>query len=96
MCYMVRRPQVGIREMRQNLSVYVERVLAGETLEVTDRGRPVAILAPIAHDESTLSRLTREGHIIAATGSLPAKRIRARTARWASDQLQRMRADRDL
>lgn len=38
--------RVGVRELRQNLSVYLRRVEAGETLEVTDRGRPVALLTP--------------------------------------------------
>jgi prevent-host-death family protein len=39
--------RVGVRELRQNLSVYLRRVQAGETLEVTERGRPVARFEPI-------------------------------------------------
>jgi prevent-host-death family protein len=38
---------VTVRELRQNLSVYLRRVEAGETLRVTRRGRPAAILAPL-------------------------------------------------
>ncbi len=38
---------VGIRELRQRASEYLRRVAAGETIEVTDRGRPVALLTPI-------------------------------------------------
>lgn len=38
--------QVGVRELRQNLSRYLERVKAGETLTVTERGREVARLIP--------------------------------------------------
>lgn len=38
---------VGVRELRQRASELLRRVEAGETIEVTDRGRPVAILAPI-------------------------------------------------
>ena len=34
----LRPTRVGVRELRQNLSVYLERVIAGERLEVTDRG----------------------------------------------------------
>ena len=41
------RDQVGVRELRQNLSVYLERVKAGETLQVTERGQPVAQLTPL-------------------------------------------------
>jgi prevent-host-death family protein len=37
---------VGVRELRQNLSRYLERVKAGETLTVTERGREVARLVP--------------------------------------------------
>jgi len=37
---------VGVRELRQNLSRYLDRVKAGEGLEVTERGRVVARLIP--------------------------------------------------
>lgn len=39
-----------MRELRQHASRYLARVRAGETLEVTDRGRPVARLVPVAED----------------------------------------------
>ena len=42
-----RTPQVGVRELRQNLSVYLRRVEAGETLEVTEHGHSVARLTPL-------------------------------------------------
>ncbi|HYO93602.1 MAG TPA: type II toxin-antitoxin system prevent-host-death family antitoxin [Polyangiaceae bacterium] len=38
---------VGIRQLKQHLSEYVERAAAGETIRVTDRGQPKAILAPV-------------------------------------------------
>jgi prevent-host-death family protein len=37
---------VGVRELRQNISRYLERVKAGETLVVTERGREIALLVP--------------------------------------------------
>ena len=37
---------VGVRELRQHLSRYLERVRAGENLTVTERGRVVARLIP--------------------------------------------------
>jgi len=37
---------VGVRQLRQNLSKYLERVKDGETLTVTERGREVARLVP--------------------------------------------------
>lgn len=36
-----------MRELRQHASRYLARVRRGETIEVTDRGRPVARLVPI-------------------------------------------------
>lgn len=60
MCYMS-RARVQIRELRQNLSKYVRRVVAGESLEVTDRGRPVALLVPLPESSDVLERLAVEG-----------------------------------
>ena len=37
---------VGVRELRQNLSRYLEQVKAGEALVVTERGHEVARLIP--------------------------------------------------
>jgi prevent-host-death family protein len=39
---------VGIRALKQNASAVVARAAAGEILTVTDRGRPVAQLGPLA------------------------------------------------
>jgi prevent-host-death family protein len=41
---------VGVRELRQNLSRYLEQVKEGETLTVTERGREVARLVPSGPD----------------------------------------------
>lgn len=35
-----------MRELRQQASRYLRRVEAGETFQITERGRPVAVLAP--------------------------------------------------
>ena len=37
---------VGVRQLRQNLSRYLDRVKLGEALVVTERGREVARLVP--------------------------------------------------
>lgn len=48
MCYILCvMERVGVRELRQNLSVYLRRVRRGEALVVTERGRPVAALHPL-------------------------------------------------
>ena len=58
LCVMER---VGVRELRQNLSVYLRRVRRGETLEVTERGQPVAILQPIVAADDRFARLEARG-----------------------------------
>lgn len=72
MCYMSEHgsspARVGVRELRQNLSVYLDRVKAGETLDVTEHGRPVAQLRPRPVDAvSVIDRMIAEGRITPAT-----------------------------
>jgi prevent-host-death family protein len=57
--------RVGIRELRQNLSVYVRRVHEeGRAYEVTERGQPVARLTPLeGRPVSLLERMIAEGRI---------------------------------
>ena len=50
---------VGIRALQQTASKVVARVAAGESLTVTDRGRPVARLVPIA--DSVVEQLLAAG-----------------------------------
>jgi prevent-host-death family protein len=68
--YKIKNPKssVGVRELRQNLSVYLERVKKGEALTVTDRGQEVAILRPMPKTNSLIDRLVAEGR------ATPAKR----------------------
>ena len=61
MCYMNSRERVGVRELRQNLSVYLRRILEGHSFEVTDRGVPVALLVPLPTQDSPLARLVAAG-----------------------------------
>lgn len=64
-----RPARVGVRELRQNLSVYLRRVKAGETLEVTEHGHTVARLAPPPLETlSPYERMKAEGRIKPATG----------------------------
>lgn len=51
--------RIGVRELRRDASAILRRVAAGETVEVTDRGRPVAVL--VRSMPSGLLRLEREG-----------------------------------
>lgn len=38
---------VGVRELKQRLSEYLRRVEQGETIRVTDRGVPKAVISPV-------------------------------------------------
>lgn len=61
--------RIGIRELRQKASEYLRRVERGETIEVTDRGRPVALLTPIP-DAPPLERLRAAGDVDVASGNM--------------------------
>jgi prevent-host-death family protein len=60
---------VGVRELRQRASELLRLVEAGETIEVTDRGRPVAVIAPLP-DRGPLERLRAAGDVSAASAEL--------------------------
>ncbi len=57
--------EAGIRDLRNHLSRYLERVQAGEEIVVTDRGRAIARVLPI-DGERTIDRLIREGRVTPA------------------------------
>jgi len=77
---------VGVRELRQNLSVYLERVVAGEVLRVTDRGRPVS---------SVGERLAASGRARPARRDvLGLGRPTGRTKRPLDEALREVRDDR--
>ena len=69
---MSRRSQVGVRELRQNLSVYLARVKKGERLVVTERRQVVAVLAPADVSADPVARLIAAGRASAATRPLAA------------------------
>jgi prevent-host-death family protein len=58
---------VGVRELRQRASELLRRVSAGETIEVTDRGRPVALLSPVP-ETGPLARLRAAGEVTTPAG----------------------------
>lgn len=60
--------EVGIRALKQNASAVVADVVAGEIVTITDRGRPVAQITPIA--ASPLQRMLANGTARPARRSL--------------------------
>lgn len=60
-----------MRELRQNLSKYLARVRAGARYEVTERGKPVALLVPLEDADDPITRLEKRGlRVKRATGGL--------------------------
>ncbi len=55
------RTEVGIRELKNDLSRYIDRVRAGDDIIVTDRGRPVARLSPLERSADRLADLVAAG-----------------------------------
>jgi prevent-host-death family protein len=87
--------RIGVRELRQHASRWLKRVAAGESFEVTDRGRRVALLVPAPSGEgleelvaSGRARLGN-GHIRDLGAPLPLRRGAPRP----SEALERLRAD---
>ena len=59
--------KVGLKILKNKLSEYVRLAAAGETVVITDRGRPVAELVPPRKSaESVIERGIREGWITPA------------------------------
>jgi len=65
MCYMrahlKSEVEVGVRELRQNLSVYLARLSEGTVYRVTDRGHAVALLIPLPTATTSVERLVATG-----------------------------------
>lgn len=84
---------VGVRELRQRASELLRRVEQGETIEVTDRGRRVAILSP-PPDGGPLDRLRVLGDVESAKADfdeLPEPLVLAPGAERPSAVLSRLR-----
>ena len=87
---------VAVRALRQNLSVYLRRVEAGESFEVTARGRAIAQLTPLPEPKTPLERLVASGRATAPAGDLlrlgPPRGGRVSTR--LSEALQEVRGER--
>lgn len=81
-------PEVGVKELKNSLSRYLRRARAGEVIDVTDRGTPIARIIPIglAPDVATLmaeGRVTWSG----ARFIVPEEAIRLKPGRPLSDYI---------
>ena len=85
-----------MRELRQNASRYLALVKAGETVEVTERGELVAVLAPPSPAATARERLIAEGRLIPAGAPrfVPEPVAPSPGASSASEALAEQRAER--
>jgi prevent-host-death family protein len=69
---------VGVRELKQRLSEYLDRAERGELVRVTDRGRPKALLGPLPGRANFQAGIS-EGWIRPGSqrGLQPVKRVKA-------------------
>ena len=59
------REQVGVRELKNSLSSILRRVRRGETVTVTHRDHPVAVIVPVGTGETdrVLKELVKAGRL---------------------------------
>lgn len=82
--------------MRQNLSIYLDRVKRGEALTVTEHGTAVAILKPLARASTALDRLVAEGLAVAPRRDVASlgRARQSRRRRRLTDDLDESREER--
>ncbi len=71
--------EVGVRELKQRLSEYLDRAAGGEVIQVTDRGVPKAVIGPLP-GRYRLDEGVAEGWVTPGTDS-PVKRVRRAKSR---------------
>lgn len=62
--------RIGVRELRQHASRYLDKVKAGETVEVTERGHLVALLVPPSPGLTAREKLIARGQLLPGDGPL--------------------------
>ncbi len=85
--------RIGVRELRQHASTYLDRVKVGETIEVTEHGRLVALLVPPT-GRDTWDRLVATGQLLPGSGDpFEHEPLPGTASDTASERLAAMRAD---
>lgn len=90
--------RVGIRELRDNLKDYLEKVELGESIEITKNGRTIGMIVPKPSGDP-VDRLVAEGRLIpprsgAGSVRLPRRVQPSPTSPSSSEVLDDLRADR--
>jgi prevent-host-death family protein len=83
---------VAVRELKAKLSAYLQRAAAGEHITVTDRGKPIAVLGPLAGG-ADLDAAAEAGWLTRATATGLEPVRRRRPIRSIQDVLDEDRAE---
>jgi prevent-host-death family protein len=88
--------RIGVRELRQHASRYLEQVKAGEIVEVTERGTLVALLVPPTPSVTVRDQLIASGRLLPAKNAfrLPERRPVSRQEATGTEVLTELRRDR--
>jgi prevent-host-death family protein len=88
--------RVGVRELRQHASRFLDIVKAGGSVEVTERGRLVALLVPPTRAVAARDQLVASGRLTPARTPfmVPGHRHRVGDGQRPSDVLGELRGER--
>ncbi len=88
--------RIGVRELRQNASVYLAQVKAGQVVEITERGTLIAVMRAPSPQAATREALIAAGRLLPARHAfdLPDQRITVTGDTSASQVLDASRGER--
>jgi len=70
---------IGVRDLKNRLSAYLDLVKSGQEIVVTEHGRPIARLSPVSADVDRMAALVEAGIVqppLSARRRLPTERVR--------------------
>ena len=82
--------ETGIRELKSNLSAYLRKVKAGETVVITEHGKPIGRIVPITEPAEERIQYLAQAGLVAWNGnklSLSAPVARAQGGHTVADLL---------
>ncbi len=85
---------VGVRDLKNRLSAYLDRVKKGEHIMVTQHGRPIARLSPVGAELDRMAALVDAGIVLPPTATarrLPAERVKLKGSRSLDDDVAAQR-----
>ncbi len=96
MCYFIDVVRIGVKELRQNVSKYLDQVKRGETVEVTERGTLIAVITSPSKEVMEFEYMVARGQLIApkAQFHIPQNRRTADSEVASAEVLSDLREER--